>query len=219
MARFQYAAPGVYIEEVNTGTRPIEASGTSVAAFVGKAPDIKARPHEAYACNNWEQFFSNYCVDQEETTDLAQAVESFFDNGGSRCYIVNTGNARPGRGGRPRGVDGTRRSTRWRSWRRPARPTPPPTARWSSTARRSTDRVCILDVPSDVPDLNALTRVADGSLAPPGGGGGTAGAGGDKPPSHRRRRGTRSPRRTRRTPSRITPGSGSRTRSSPMRSG
>lgn len=30
-----YLSPGVYIEEVERGTKPIEAVGTSVAAFIG----------------------------------------------------------------------------------------------------------------------------------------------------------------------------------------
>jgi phage tail sheath protein FI len=30
-----YASPGVYVEEVEKGTKPIGAVGTSIAAFVG----------------------------------------------------------------------------------------------------------------------------------------------------------------------------------------
>ena len=33
-----YRSPGVYIEEVGSGTRPIEGVGTAVAAFIGLAP-------------------------------------------------------------------------------------------------------------------------------------------------------------------------------------
>ena len=33
-----YLTPGVYMEEVSAGARPIEAVGTAVAAFVGLAP-------------------------------------------------------------------------------------------------------------------------------------------------------------------------------------
>ena len=32
-----YLSPGVYVEEVEAGSRPIEGVGTSVAAFVGMA--------------------------------------------------------------------------------------------------------------------------------------------------------------------------------------
>ena len=33
----QYLSPGVYVEEVEAGSRPIEGVGTAVAAFVGLA--------------------------------------------------------------------------------------------------------------------------------------------------------------------------------------
>jgi phage tail sheath protein FI len=32
-----YLSPGVYVEEVSSGSRPIEGVGTAVAAFVGLA--------------------------------------------------------------------------------------------------------------------------------------------------------------------------------------
>jgi phage tail sheath protein FI len=33
----EYQYPGVYVEEVSSGTRPIEGVGTAVAAFIGFA--------------------------------------------------------------------------------------------------------------------------------------------------------------------------------------
>ena len=41
--RSSYLTPGVYVDEVSSGSRPIEAVGTSVAAFVGLAPLRPAR--------------------------------------------------------------------------------------------------------------------------------------------------------------------------------
>ena len=38
----QYLSPGVYVEEVESGSRPIEGVGTAVAAFIGLAE--RARP-------------------------------------------------------------------------------------------------------------------------------------------------------------------------------
>jgi hypothetical protein len=37
-AHMTYLSPGVYVEEVESGSRPIEGIGTSIAAFVGLAP-------------------------------------------------------------------------------------------------------------------------------------------------------------------------------------
>jgi phage tail sheath protein FI len=34
----QYLSPGVYVEEVPSGAKPIEGVGTAVAAFIGLAP-------------------------------------------------------------------------------------------------------------------------------------------------------------------------------------
>src|SRR5690349_509940 len=36
--RPKYLSPGVYVEEVPSGSKPIEGVGTSTAAFVGEAP-------------------------------------------------------------------------------------------------------------------------------------------------------------------------------------
>ena len=88
-----YLAPGVYVEEVPSGARPIEAVGTSTAAFVGVAPNPDARVNEAVAINNWTEFLRNY-VTADSPTDhspLAQAAYGFFLNGGGRCYVVNVG--------------------------------------------------------------------------------------------------------------------------------
>jgi phage tail sheath protein FI len=34
-----YLSPGVYIEEVPSGSRPLEGVGTAIAAFVGLGPE------------------------------------------------------------------------------------------------------------------------------------------------------------------------------------
>ncbi len=91
-----YLAPGVYVEEVPSGARPIEAVGTSTAAFVGAAPNAEARLNEAVAVNNWSEFLRTFA--SPDTTDhspLAQAVYGFFLNGGGRCYVVNVGPGKP----------------------------------------------------------------------------------------------------------------------------
>ena len=44
-----YLTPGIYVEEVPGGARPIQAVGTSTAGFVGEAPNPNARVNEAVA--------------------------------------------------------------------------------------------------------------------------------------------------------------------------
>ena len=87
-----YLAPGIYVEEVPSGARPIEAVGTSTAAFVGAAPNGEARLNEAVAVNNWSEFLRMFTTPEStEHSALAQAVYGFFLNGGGRCYVVNVG--------------------------------------------------------------------------------------------------------------------------------
>ena len=50
----KYLSPGVYVEEVESGSRPIEGVGTAVAAFVGLA---ETGPFNTPTLvSNWTQF-------------------------------------------------------------------------------------------------------------------------------------------------------------------
>ncbi|MER5734878.1 phage tail sheath subtilisin-like domain-containing protein [Streptomyces sp. NPDC002262] len=80
-----YLSPGVYVEEVQSGSRPIEGVGTSVAAFVGFAR--KGPFDEPVLVTNWSQFVSRF-GDFVEGTYLAASVYGFFANGGGTCYVV-----------------------------------------------------------------------------------------------------------------------------------
>jgi len=86
-----YMTPGVYVEEVSTGPKPIGMVGTSTAAFVGITPDARAFLNEPQACSNWSQFLTKYVSEGSQSNEMARAVFGFFHNGGSRCYILNTG--------------------------------------------------------------------------------------------------------------------------------
>jgi phage tail sheath protein FI len=86
-----YLTPGVYVEEMQTGARPIQPVGTSTAAFLGVASLADAHAGEAIAVNNWTQFQKLYVPKDGKATPLVQAVYGFFVNGGSRCYVINLG--------------------------------------------------------------------------------------------------------------------------------
>ena len=83
MSMIDYRTPGVYIEEVPGGTRPIQAVGTRTAGFVGVAPDADAQLNKSVAINNWAQFRSKFFTPDASWTHLAHAVNGFFLNGGS----------------------------------------------------------------------------------------------------------------------------------------
>lgn len=77
--------PGVYVEEVSSGVRPIAAASTSTPAFVGLAemgPDDKA-----LRITSWTEFQRYYGTFIKDGY-LAHSVLQFFNNGGSQCYIV-----------------------------------------------------------------------------------------------------------------------------------
>ena len=92
-----YLSPGVYVEEVPAGSRPIEGVGTSVAAFVGLAE--KGPVNEPTLVSNWTQFTDNF-GDFVENSYLAHAVYGWFLNGGGNCFVVRIGaNGSNGGGG------------------------------------------------------------------------------------------------------------------------
>ena len=138
MASIEYRTPGVYVEEVSSGARPIQAVGTRTAGFVGVTPQSAAHVNTTVPVNNWTEFLRKFAgpsadelkslADAEaaleavrakdkpkagevtaaqkavtdaqavinagkESTNLSNAVYGFFLNGGSRCYVVNTGAA------------------------------------------------------------------------------------------------------------------------------
>jgi phage tail sheath protein FI len=86
-----YRAPGVYIQEVPSGTRMIGRVGTSSAGFVGVAPRADAPRDTVETIDNWTQFTQRLIGDATTGTHLSSAVYGFFQNGGSRCYVVNVG--------------------------------------------------------------------------------------------------------------------------------
>src|SRR5476651_691232 len=81
-----YLSPGVYIEEVDRGTKPIEAVGTSTAAFIGES--AVGPTNEAVLVTNWAQYTRTF-GDFSHSTHLAHAVYGFFNNGGSKAFICN----------------------------------------------------------------------------------------------------------------------------------
>ncbi|MFF4409960.1 phage tail sheath family protein [Streptomyces sp. NPDC001404] len=90
-----YLSPGVYMEETDGGSRPIEGVGTAVAAFVGFAE--QGPVDEPVRVSNWNQFTTTF-GDFVEGSYLAHSVYGYFANGGGSCYVVRVG-------GRPNGPE------------------------------------------------------------------------------------------------------------------
>ncbi len=79
--------PGVYVEEVSSGIKPIEGAGTSTAAFLGEA--ARGVPDTATFITSFGQFERTFGGHRRGSPGLlAQAVQGFFDAGGRRAYVV-----------------------------------------------------------------------------------------------------------------------------------
>src|SRR5262249_27846966 len=84
----EYLYPGVYVEEIDTGNKPIEGVSTSTVGFF----EIAERgPQVATLVTSFTEFvrtFGGYVQDNGADRYLAHAVEGFFQNGGLRCFIM-----------------------------------------------------------------------------------------------------------------------------------
>ena len=82
----EYLSPGVYVEEVSTGPKPIEGVSTSVAGFLGPT---ERGPEEIRYITSWLEFTRWYGghlgVDK---SFMSYAVQGFFNNGGRRCFVA-----------------------------------------------------------------------------------------------------------------------------------
>lgn len=83
--------PGVYMEEVSSGVRPISAASTSIPAFVGVAET--GPTNTAKLITSWTNFQRSYgtFLPDEGKYYLAHSVFQFFNNGGQQCYVVRVG--------------------------------------------------------------------------------------------------------------------------------
>lgn len=87
-----YLSPGVYVEEYESGTKPMEGVGTSTAGFIGAAErgPVEGAPGLVTNFAEFTRIYGGY-LSADEYGDyrfLAYAVEHFFINGGSRAFIA-----------------------------------------------------------------------------------------------------------------------------------
>lgn len=88
----EYLSPGVYVEEFDSGVKAMEGVGTSTAGFVGLAEKgpVTGRPVLLTSFAEYQRRFGGYLSDLEygPYRFLPNAVEQFFTNGGSTCYVM-----------------------------------------------------------------------------------------------------------------------------------
>lgn len=80
----EYLTPGVFIEEIERGPRPIEGVPTSTAAFLGETERGTIKPRLVTSYKEFQRWFGGVFGD---TKFMPYAVSGFFENGGKRLYI------------------------------------------------------------------------------------------------------------------------------------
>jgi phage tail sheath protein FI len=170
-----YLTPGIYVEEVSAGPRPIEAVGTSIAGFVGIAPDAAKHLNEPQWFDNWTQFTKEFTSPGSASTSLSHAVFGFFQNGGGRCCVVNVGpdGSIVGDGQGRKGLEVLEESDEIAIVAAPGYTDPLSYDALLSHCEKMKDRVAILDAPPQISQIDALTKVATApreSKKPRGGG-------------------------------------------------
>lgn len=164
-----YLAPGVYVQEVPSGARAIGQVNSSIAGFVGVAPDARARLDETVVLDNWTQFVDIFVGAATVGTPLSNAVYGFFNNGGGRCYVVNigTGGSLLGTAAKPTGLRNFEKIDDISIVAAPGYADADSYAALIEHCEHPLrqDRVAILDAVEDYgPDVAALTRVATSGL-------------------------------------------------------
>lgn len=101
----QYFSPGVFVEEVDSGPRPIQGVSTSVTGAIGvtQRGPTKGKPILVTSFNEFRRIFGGFLPDPEagvkasweDKTNLQggvwwkfpNAISGFFDNGGQQLYV------------------------------------------------------------------------------------------------------------------------------------
>jgi phage tail sheath protein FI len=81
----EYLTPGVYIEEIEIGAKPIEGVSTSTAGFLGETERGPTHPRLVTSLPDYKRIFGGFFG---QTDYLPYAVDGFFSNGGQRCFIA-----------------------------------------------------------------------------------------------------------------------------------
>lgn len=88
----EYLSPGVYVEEFDAGIKAMEGVGTSTAGFVGMAQKgpVCGMPVLITSMADYKRRFGGYLPERVygQMRYLPYAVEQFFNNGGSACYVM-----------------------------------------------------------------------------------------------------------------------------------
>jgi len=80
----EYLTPGVYVEEIEPGPRPIEGVPTSTAAFLGETERGPLRPRLVASYKDYAHLYGGVFGARQF---MPHSVNGFFENGGRRIYV------------------------------------------------------------------------------------------------------------------------------------
>jgi uncharacterized protein len=80
----EYLTPGVYIEEIERGPRPIEGVPTSTSAFLGETERGPIRPQMVTSYSEYNRWFGGVF---SPGRFMPYAASGFFENGGKRLFV------------------------------------------------------------------------------------------------------------------------------------
>jgi len=109
----EYYTPGVYVEEVASGSVSMTAAPTNITGFIGQT--LKGPLNTPIQITSWSDYFDNFIgytladkmtprgtiakdvdgnnlkenIPNDKTTDLDWGVYVYFANGGGKCYVVS----------------------------------------------------------------------------------------------------------------------------------
>jgi hypothetical protein len=87
----EYLSPGVYVEEIEMGAKPIEGVSTSTAGFLGQTERGPVEPRLLTTATDFERVYGGFKLFSDggrlASTYLGYAVDGFFKNGGKRCFV------------------------------------------------------------------------------------------------------------------------------------
>lgn len=92
----EYLYPGVYVEEIDTGNKPIEGVSTSTVGFLGIAERGPTTATLITSFTDYTRAYGSYVRDANGADHyLTYAVEGFFQNGGQRCFVQRVAHSDP----------------------------------------------------------------------------------------------------------------------------
>ena len=82
-----YLSPGVYVEEISSGSKPISSVPTAIAGIVGNTYGGTAK--EPVFISSFKDYETTFGPVTESSDVVGNYVQSFYNNGGGSAYVVS----------------------------------------------------------------------------------------------------------------------------------